>query len=269
MTNLQPPAVVPSASPSSAPVRPAPAPSAGALADPGAPLPAAVLFDMDGLLVDSEHLWFSAEQEVVTRHGGTWTHHDQKALLGTSLQNASRYIAAHVPSDVTWEEVAEQLVTGMVRRLGEGVEPQPGALDLLAALRDAGVPRALVSSSQRALVDAVLRTVGTAWFAVSVAGDEVTHNKPHPEPYLRAAAALGVEPARCVVLEDSPTGAAAGVAAGCAVVVVPSAPELPLPDRVHVVPALTELGPAGLRALVDAHVPVAPVSPVASPVARG
>ena len=186
--------------------------------------PAAVLWDMDGLLVDSEPVWTVAEAELAERLGGRWDQDVKAAVVGTRLDVAVPLILRWFGADPTPERVAETsawLLGRMVQLFAQDLPVMPGALSLLANLRDAGVPQALVSSSYRVLVDAAL-TTGLGPFALTLAGDEVVHAKPHPEPYLTAAARLGVDPARCVVLEDSPTGAASAHAAGCAVVAVPS-----------------------------------------------
>jgi HAD superfamily hydrolase (TIGR01509 family) len=216
------------------------------------PLPAAVLFDMDGLLVDTEHTWFRAETEVMARLGGPWGPEHQQVLVGGPLPATVRYMRDLAGSDVPPETVARWLLADMAARLRRGVTYRPGARELLHALRVAGVPCGLVSASYRTLMDAVLAAVGDHHFAVTVAGDEVVRTKPHPEPYLTAAAALGLAPRRCVVLEDSPTGVAAAEAAGCVTVAVPSvAPIAPAPGRT-VVRSLVELDPHRLGALVPA-----------------
>jgi HAD superfamily hydrolase (TIGR01509 family) len=197
----------------------------------------AVLWDMDGLLVDSEPLWTIAEIELAAELGGTWDDGIKAAVVGTRLDVA-------VPT-TAW------LLDRMVQLFATTSALMPGAGELLAALAADGVPQALVSSSYRVLVDAVLAQ-GLGPFALTVAGDEVVHGKPHPEPYLTAASRLGVDPARCVVLEDSPSGVTAGEAAGCAVVAVPSVCGVvfdPAPRRL-VVPSLTQVGPQDLRALL-------------------
>jgi HAD superfamily hydrolase (TIGR01509 family) len=137
----------------------------------------------------------------------------------------------------------------MTERLSTCVPMMPGAKDLLAEVREAGVPAALVSSSHRQLLEPVLDAIGREHFALSVAGDEVSRTKPDPEPYLTAVARLGAEPGRCVVLEDSPNGVAAAEAAGCVAVAVPSVlPIPPAPGRT-VVASLREVSLAWLRAL--------------------
>ncbi|MGH8870160.1 MAG: HAD family hydrolase [Actinomycetes bacterium] len=193
----------------------------------GSTRPEGVLLDMDGLLVDTEPVWFAVESEVAARLGGPWTPEHQQALLGSSLPAAAGYMLEISGAGVATETVQGWLLDGMAQRLRDGPPALlPGAADLLAGIGAADLPCALVSSSYRVLMDTVVAglraSLGALPFHITVAGDEVTHRKPHPEPYLAAAAALGADPARCVVLEDSPTGVASAEAAGCAVVVVPS-----------------------------------------------
>ena len=195
----------------------------------------AVLFDMDGLLVDSEPLWFVIEREVAERLGAPWGEADQEALIGGSLERTVSYLLAKADGAATAEgaaragreDVARWLVDGMARLvLARGLPLQPGAARLLAALDAVGVPCALVTASSRAIMDAVLKATGLS-FGVTVCGEDVQRGKPDPEPYLRAAALLWVPPSGCVVLEDSPTGIAAARAAGCPVIAVPSVPVAP------------------------------------------
>ena len=214
---------------------------------PGGPPPRAVLravlFDMDGLLVDSEPLWFVAEREVAERLGVPWGEADQEAMIGGSLQRTVTWLLAKAagPATASREDVARWLVGAMARLVtGRGLPLQPGAARLLAALEAAGVPCALVTASSRAVMDAVLKVTGLS-FAVTVCGEDVRHPKPDPEPYLLAASRLGVPAPRCVVLEDSPTGVAAAQAAGCPVIAVPSVPVPPAPG-VITVKSLDEVG---------------------------
>lgn len=189
----------------------------------------AVLFDMDGLLVDSEPLWFVIEREVAERLGAPWGEADQEALIGGSLERTVSYLLAKAEDAATAgrEDVARWLVEGMARLvLARGLPLQPGAARLLADLEAAGVPCALVTASFRVIMDAVLKVTGLS-FGVTVCGEDVQRGKPDPEPYLRAAALLNVPPPGCVVLEDSPTGIAAARAAGCPVIAVPSVPVSP------------------------------------------
>ncbi|MEU7857265.1 HAD family phosphatase [Nonomuraea sp. NPDC049141] len=210
----------------------------------------AVFFDMDGLLVDSEKVWLEVETGVMARLGAEWTPEHQVHLVGGSMERTVDYMLAVSGSSVTPEDLREWMIDGMVARLVDGVRMMPGASELLDAVREEGIPVALVTSSLREIADAVLKAVGRDRFDAIVTADDVTRTKPDPEPYLTAAVLLDVEPVRCVVLEDSPNGVAAATAAGCAVVAVPSLlPIDPAPGRL-VVPSLTEVTVPTLRALI-------------------
>ena len=220
----------------------------------------AVLFDMDGLLVDSEPLWFVIEREVAERLGAPWGEADQEALIGGSLERTVSYLLAKADGAATADEaaaagredVARWLVDGMAQLvLDRGLPLQPGAARLLAGLEAAGMPCALVTASSRAIMDAVLKVTGLS-FGVTVCGEDVRRPKPDPEPYLLAAARLGAPPARCVVLEDSPTGIAAAQAAGCPVIAVPSVPVPPGPGLITV-KSLDEVGFDLLEQLVTGN----------------
>jgi HAD superfamily hydrolase (TIGR01509 family) len=217
-------------------------------------LPDAVLWDMDGLLVDTEPLWTRAEHDLAAHYGSTFTPQAKAAVVGTRLDAAVPLLLRHFGVEASEQEVraAGRLLLSRVVALflAEPLPLQAGAGRLLGELADAGVPCALVSSSFRVLVDAVLST-GAGPFAVTLGGDEVEQGKPHPEPYLTAAARLGADPTRCVVLEDSPTGVASGTAAGCAVVAVPSVAgaEIGPAPRRRVVGSLEDVALADLREL--------------------
>lgn len=190
-------------------------------------LPAAVLWDMDGTLVDTEPYWIAEEHLLVEAAGGTWSHEDALALVGNDLLTSARTILARTPVTGTPEEVVETLLGGVVRRCREEVPWRPGALELLAGLVAAGVPCALVTMSWQRLVDVVLARLPDGSFSTVVSGDQVTHGKPHPEPYLTAARRLRVEPQDCVALEDSATGIASATAAGVPTLGIPAAAHLP------------------------------------------
>jgi HAD superfamily hydrolase (TIGR01509 family) len=187
---------------------------------------------MDGLLIDSEPLWLEAETAVMARLGAGWTEEDQAQLLGGSLERTVRYLRGKATRPVPAELVGEWLmadVTERVRR--DGVPLRPGARELLTAVAAAGLPSALVTSSERSFMDAVLASTGLR-FDVLVCAEDVTVTKPDPEPYLLAAKLIGVSPADCCALEDSPNGVAAAQAAGCRVFAVPSLlPIAPGPGR--------------------------------------
>ncbi len=196
---------------------------------------------MDGLLIDSEPLWLEAETAVMARLGSGWTVADQVQLLGGSLDHTVRYLLAKARRPAPPEQVAEWLMSGIVDRVRDhGVPVQPGARELLAEVAVAGLPCALVTSSERRFMDAVLARTGLRFDAL-VCAEDVGVTKPDPEPYLLAAKLLDVDPARCYALEDSPNGVASAEAAGCRVIAVPSlVPIGPAPGRT-VVRSLTGL----------------------------
>jgi HAD superfamily hydrolase (TIGR01509 family) len=209
----------------------------------------AVLFDMDGLLVDTEPLWFETETDVMGRLGAAWSKADQEALLGGSMAHTVGYLLARATRPATAGQVARWMMDGMLRRAAEGrVIVRPGARELLAGVAAAGLPYALVTSSQREFAAAVVRATGLR-FPATVCAEDAAAAKPAPDPYLLAAKLLDADPARCVALEDSPNGVASATSAGCRVVAVPSLlPILPAPGRL-VVSSLREVTVDILRQL--------------------
>jgi HAD superfamily hydrolase (TIGR01509 family) len=210
---------------------------------------AAVLFDMDGLLVDTEPLWMETETEVMDRLGTRWTAEDQEALLGGSMERTVGYILAKAARPVPPETVEAWMIDGMLARVRAGrVVIRPGARELVTEVAASGLPYALVTSSQRSFAEAVLDATGLP-FPVTVCGEDVSETKPAPDPYLMGAKLLDADPERCVALEDSPNGVASATAAGCRVVAVPSlVPIPPAPGRL-VAGSLTEISLAALREL--------------------
>jgi HAD superfamily hydrolase (TIGR01509 family) len=214
---------------------------------------AAALWDFDGTLADTEPLWVAAEYELVGSLGGSWDDHHAKQLVGNALIDTGAYILRFLGrDDLAPEWVVEQLLQRVVTALGTQPIPwRPGALDLLTSFAAAGVPCALVSASYRILLDAALSQLPPGSFQTSVAGDEVTHGKPHPEPYETACRTLGVDAKDCVVFEDSGTGARSGNAAGALVLAVPN--QVTIPDahrRLHVA-SLADLDATRVAALLE------------------
>ena len=209
----------------------------------------AVMFDMDGLLVDSEPLWFEAEAAIMTRMGSPWGPADQQHLIGGSLARSTAYMQSKAVEPVPQEVIGQWLTAGMADLVrARGVQVMPGALDLLAEVAGAGLPHALVTSAEPDIMAAALDSIGVR-FPVTVCAADVARGKPDPEPYLRAAARLGVAPGRSVALEDSPTGIRSAHAAGLTVVAVPSVPPPPGLARLTV-PSLRAVDLATLRKAV-------------------
>ncbi|MGW2048014.1 HAD-IA family hydrolase [Streptomyces sp. NPDC001858] len=205
----------------------------------------AVLFDMDGTLVDTERLWWEAVQRVA---GRALTEADQPEVLGRPVEHTADWLSAATGRPAP--ALAEALHREFADRVDAGIEPRPGALDLLDALARDGVPTALVTASPRSVADTVLRALGADRFAVTVTADDTEHTKPAPDPYLAACHALGVDPAACVAVEDTETGVTSAEAAGCTVLAVPSlAPIGAAPGRT-VLAGLEGVTPERLRALL-------------------
>ncbi|MFB8105825.1 HAD-IA family hydrolase [Streptomyces sp. NPDC056007] len=185
-------------------------------------LPQAVLLDMDGTLVDTEPLWLEATREVAAAHGHTLTDEEGAGVLGRTCADTAAYLATLNPRAAGSAALEADLEDTFLTAVEKGVRLRPGARDLLERLAGRDIPAALVSASPRRVVDAVLRTLGAEMFRTTVADGETDRSKPHPDPYVEAAARLRLPPAACLVVEDSPTGIAAAEAAGCRVVAVPS-----------------------------------------------
>jgi HAD superfamily hydrolase (TIGR01509 family) len=184
--------------------------------------PAGVLFDMDGTLVDSEKVWSVGLAELAVFHGGTLSEAARLAMVGTNMTDSMRILHADLGRPELDEAASvEWLERRVIALFAEGLLWRPGAAELLAAVRDAGIPAALVTATSRHLVEVALETIGAHFFAAVVAGDDLPETKPHPAPYLRAAELIGADPIRCVAIEDSPNGIRSALAAGCTVLGVP------------------------------------------------
>jgi len=209
---------------------------------------------MDGTLVDTEHLWWRTVEETARRLGHLPTDADLPEVLGRPVAYTARHLHRVSGGTVPEARIARELDAAFTARVAEEVRPRPGALRLLARLQDAGVPAALVTASPRRVVDVVLRTLGAGWFALTVAAEDTARTKPAPDPYLRAAARLGVAPRDCVVVEDSPVGLAAALAAGCRAVAVPSTVPIAEEPGVVVLDSLEDVDLLLLSALAAARI---------------
>jgi HAD superfamily hydrolase (TIGR01509 family) len=207
-------------------------------------LPAAVLWDMDGTIIDTEPIWQQSQVELTARHGAVWTHEDGLSLVGSGLERSGEILRDR-GVDMEVEEIVQWMTDYVMERLQAAELPwRPGARELLEELHDRGIPTALVTMSRRKMALVAADALGASGFRVVVAGDDVDRPKPHPDAYLSAAAQLGVDPTACVAIEDSATGVASAVASGAVTVAVE-----------HIVP-LSEIagGDVHLTTLADVDV---------------
>ncbi|MGY1826015.1 HAD family hydrolase [Blastococcus sp. SYSU DS0541] len=195
---------------------------------------AAVLFDMDGTLVQTEEYWGEAMFELAASLGGRMSPEARAATVGTSMRRSMQVLHADLGVVRTQQQLqadARWVEDRVGELMGRGIAWRPGARELISAVRAAGLRMALVTTTPRRLADIVLGSIaadlGNSPFEATVCGDEVPARKPDPAPYLQAAVALGVEPAACVVVEDSMVGVTSGLAAGMAVLGVPALQPVP------------------------------------------
>ncbi len=183
--------------------------------------PAAVLWDFDGTIVDTEPYWIEAETEIIESYGGTWSHEQALQLVGSDLIASARMIIEQTGVPFTPPDLVERLLDGVVTHLSREIPWRPGARELLADLRAHDLRCGMVTMSYRRFVQPVLDALPPDTFDCIVTGEVVSDGKPHPEPYLAAARQLGVAPGECLAVEDSPTGIASALAAGCRTLAVP------------------------------------------------
>jgi HAD superfamily hydrolase (TIGR01509 family) len=210
------------------------------------PLPAALLCDMDGTLVDTERDWLATLAELLTAHGAAADEAALAPLAGLPVDGAAALVSER--AGLAAERATEALGEAFVARVRAGVTVQPGALSLLDSARELGIPVALVTASERVVADLVLTALGPHRFTCSVTNGETPRGKPHPDPYLAAARLLNVPPQSCLAVEDTPAGAASALAAGCRVLAVPSVAGIPPGPRTRLYPTLETVDLAALGA---------------------
>lgn len=208
---------------------------------PNAPFFSAVLFDMDGTLVDTEPMWLASEIDLMNQFGYEWTEKDQANCLGGPLDRVGRYMFDLAGEIHSPEFFTDTLISMMEARLRSGAQLMDGAPELMALCEDLQVPMALVSASPRVLVDAVLDNLSGHNFGISISSDDVARVKPDPEGYVKAAAFLNVSTDKCLILEDSLTGITAAQASGGVVIAIPHLVAISEGDRMRVVASVREL----------------------------
>lgn len=176
-------------------------------------LPAAILWDMDGTIVDSEEYWIVAEQELVELFGGTWTHEDGLALVGNGLPTTALKLQDR-GVNLTVDEIIQALTNRVLEQLEVAVPWRPGAVELIHQFQAAGIPQMLVTMSIERMARTVISLIPRTPLQDVVAGDNVVESKPHPEAYELAAEKLGVDPQQCIAFEDSPSGVRSAYSSG-------------------------------------------------------
>jgi HAD superfamily hydrolase (TIGR01509 family) len=212
---------------------------------------AAVVFDLDGVLVDSEQVWDEARRDVVAAHGGTWKESATTDMLGMSSPEWSRYVAEQLQVDLTPDEVNATVLEAMLAKYREALPLLPGAREAVRRMADA-FPIALATSSNREVIDLVLEGMGvTDRFRATVSSEEVARGKPAPDVYLEAARRLGVDPRTAAAIEDSANGLRSAHAAGMRVVAIPNPHFPPAQDALALagvtLPDLDALTPEAVR----------------------
>jgi HAD superfamily hydrolase (TIGR01509 family) len=201
-------------------------------------MPDAVVFDLDGVLIDSDERWNAAREALTRESGGTWTAEAPRAMMGMSAPEWSRYLRDELGVPMTAEAINDEVVARMTAGYRDGLPLLPGAVEAVRALA-ARWPLGLASSANRPIIELVLDVAGLeGCFAATVSSEEVARGKPAPDVYVEAARRLGVDPRRCVAIEDSTNGLRSAHAAGMAVVAVPNGAFAPDPDAVELAGAV-------------------------------
>ena len=181
----------------------------------------AILFDMDGLFIDSEPEWHAAETEMMRSYGYDWQPADQLQCLGGPLARVTEYMSSCLKGAIKPEVLAKEIIDEMTTRLSSATTYMPGAIEFSKLVSQARIPQALVSASPRTLVNAVVSNLDQNYFKETVAAGDIERTKPFPDPYLHAAKLLDVEISNCLIFEDSQTGITAATASGAFVVAIP------------------------------------------------
>ncbi|WP_175955428.1 HAD family phosphatase [Schaalia sp. Marseille-Q2122] len=205
-------------------------------------LPAAILLDQDGTIIDSEPIWDEVEFDLTRELGGTLTPEIRETFIGGPLSVTARTIIELTGTAVSQEEIEHEIVERVASTIEErGVRWLPGVADFLARMRSAGLPIAVVTASYHRIADAVMADAPVEGITLMVAGDDVEHPKPDPAGYRLAAERLGVDPQRCVAVEDSFPGMCAAVGAGARTIMVPGMQRVELAEGVSRVNALADI----------------------------
>jgi len=195
--------------------------------------PFAVLFDMDGTLIDSEPYWIKSERKLASEHNGVWTEKDGLDVVGMSLDKSSQLFKDRTNVPLEPDEIVARLTSEVQDQLAKSIPWRPGAKELLFDLRKHGVPTAMVTMSMHRMAKQVVDAIDFDAFDLIIAGDDVRNGKPHPEAYLKAAEQLGFEPSRCIAFEDSISGLTSAEAAGTYAIGIPHVIEIPAkPGRI-------------------------------------
>ena len=202
----------------------------------------AVLFDMDGLFIDSEPDWHDAESSIMKSNGYDWAPQDQLQCLGGPLTRVTEYMSKCLEGRKSPDQLGKLIVDEMVRRLSGQVAKMPGAVEFSRKVAEANIPQALVSASPRVIVDAVLTGMTEKYFAKSVASGDIERTNPFPDPYLHAEKLLGVAIQKCIIFEDSPTGLTAARASGAFVVGIPHYVVVEEEARLKIIKSFSDIG---------------------------
>lgn len=209
---------------------------------------AAVLWDMDGTLVDTEPYWIKEESRMVAEYGhGVWTDEDAMALVGNPLLTSAELIRQRGGVTLDAPRIVDMLLESVIEQVRVHVPYRPGAYELLLALQEADIPCALVTMSYRSFAEAIVESLPEGSFRSIIPGDEVSRGKPDPEPYLKAAAELGVRADRCIALEDSKPGIGSAEASGACTIAIPHMVPIEQAPTRTVLPTLDGVTPDDLR----------------------